>query len=235
LYGKDTVVALPDFERDLKQLREKIDMLLRFRLLGGEPLLVPNVGEYIEVARRIFPESEIEVVTNGLPLPNMEKSFFDAVRKNEVMISISAYKPTMKIKDGIISVLSRYNVMFRFTNDNIDVFHRNLTLKKIHDESVSWKKCNSSRCIFFRHGKIYKCPIAGMIKEFGEHYNVPFEVDDGIDIYEDALDTCEKVKRLALHPVEACKYCAEDMELIPWQTLNKPELKDWLYHDGENA
>jgi cyclic pyranopterin phosphate synthase len=49
------------------------------RLLGGEPLLHPDLGTIIEVARRSRIGEVIRVVTNGVLLPRMPRSFWEAV------------------------------------------------------------------------------------------------------------------------------------------------------------
>ena len=63
-------VEVKKFEQDLKKITE-IFNLYNFRLLGGEPLLHPNLKEILEIARYYLPSSRIVIVTNGLLLDKL--------------------------------------------------------------------------------------------------------------------------------------------------------------------
>jgi molybdenum cofactor biosynthesis enzyme MoaA len=45
------------------------------RLLGGEPLLHPDITKFIKYAKRYFPETLIGIGTNGILLPKMKNKF----------------------------------------------------------------------------------------------------------------------------------------------------------------
>ena len=43
-------------------------------LMGGEPLLHPQVGEFCRVTRECYPEAGITIITNGTLIPKMGKA-----------------------------------------------------------------------------------------------------------------------------------------------------------------
>lgn len=61
IFSSEDIYNLEKYENDLKSLRE-IGEIVRLRLLGGEPLLLHNIEEYIRVARNVCPESDIEIM-----------------------------------------------------------------------------------------------------------------------------------------------------------------------------
>ena len=97
LYAEDAVCSMKEFTESLNDLR-RAGKLLRLRLLGGEPFLIDNLPDYLEYARRVFPESDIELVTNGLLIPQMSEQWIHCLEKHRITIVISLYPPTVKIQ-----------------------------------------------------------------------------------------------------------------------------------------
>lgn len=233
LYSKESVCTLNSLEKDLKRMRE-IGQIVRLRLLGGEPFLIKNIDEYASIARALLPETDIEIVTNGLLIPMVEKKSWSSIRENNIGIAISPYRPTVAIKDKIQAVLTDNEINYSFEGNYLDMFTKNLTLSKKHNGKISSSKCLSSGCIFLRNGKIYKCPFEGLIGDFSEYYKLDTRIEySGIDIYEEnESEIYNNIKKVAVDPVDMCSYCSEDIQYFQWRCNPKPKLEDWLY--GEN-
>ncbi len=235
LYAEDAVCSMKEFTESLNDLR-RAGKLLRLRLLGGEPFLIDNLPDYLEYARRVFPESDIELVTNGLLIPQMSEQWIHCLEKHRITIVISLYPPTVKIQGKIEDVLSKSTIIWKYDGNEIREFGRNLTLKPAQDMFVSSQKCLAVGCTFLRNRRLYKCPFEGLISDFGEFYNLKMEIPDtGYKVDQGGdKDLYEHIKQLALEPVEMCRYCSEALEWIPWEVCAKPELKDWLYKEGRS-
>ena len=235
LYAEDAVCSMKEFTESLNDLR-RAGKLLRLRLLGGEPFLIDNLPDYLEYARRVFPESDIELVTNGLLIPQMSEQWIHCLEKHRITIVISLYPPTVKIQGKIEDVLSKSTIIWKYDGNEIREFGRNLTLKPAQDMFVSSQKCLAVGCTFLRNRRLYKCPFEGLISDFGEFYNLKMEIPDtGYKVDQGGdKDLYEHIKQLALEPVEMCRYCSEAREWIPWEVCAKPELEDWLYKEGKS-
>lgn len=232
LYGKETIYPIKNFTKDLEGLR-RVGKLLRLRLLGGEPFLIKDLDIYLDTARTIFPESDIEVVTNGLLIPEMEDRVMDAFHKNKITLIISLYPPTKHMKSQIESRLAEGDIVWRYDGNEIKEFSRNLTLTGNHDISKSSSQCLSFGCTFLRNGYLYKCPVDGLFGEFCTYYNLQIDIKNkGYSVYKNADELYKDIKRLAIEPTEMCKFCTETMEMIPWEVKNRPRLEDWLYNEG---
>lgn len=74
--AKPAYTDLNVFQRDFKRLSELFHMEAgEIHLLGGEPLLNPQVEEFCKIARKNFPKATINIITNGILLPEMPDSF----------------------------------------------------------------------------------------------------------------------------------------------------------------
>ena len=79
------------FKQDLNQLAGYFSQIHNFYLLGGEPLLNPEIAEYITSVRSVFPYTQIIIVTNGLLLLSLKEELIHIIKENRVHISISHY------------------------------------------------------------------------------------------------------------------------------------------------
>ena len=230
IYGQDSSYPVEDYKKDLLQLR-KVGHLLRLRLLGGEPFLLENLDKYIMIAREIFPETDIEVVTNGLLIPDIERQIFSALKSGDVSVVISPYPPTLKRKGKIMERLNQYGVIWHFDGEEITRFARSLTLEGGHNPEVSSANCLSAACTFLRKGKLYKCPYEGLINDFNAYYGLEKTDDSGVSVYQDKNILDRKIVDYALKPVSRCKYCKEEPEYFYWSVKANPALADWLCED----
>ncbi len=228
LFPKDSVYPISEYEKDLKQIA-KIGELVRLRLLGGEPFLAKNIIKYLSIARKIFSTSDIELVTNGLLIPSIENKVLEEIKNNDISLTISKYPPTLKIKEEIQKTLDKADINWRFDNYEISSFGKNLTLEKTHDKNITSINCISNGCIFLRQGKLYKCPLEGLVYKLETSYHIKFDIEErGINIYTQQEKLYEELINLIMNPIEMCQYCSEKMEFFNWEIKNIPDLQDWL-------
>ncbi len=224
LFVKGAHIPYDRFCKDLKQIAENINVV-HFYLLGGEALLNERLTEYIDFSRQTLPYAAIEIVSNGILLQKQPAEFFECCRKNNILISISGYKPTLFIKENIENVLKKNNVEYLFREDVLE-FGKNIDLQGRADLVTAAAKCRESDCHFFRNGRLYKCPFEALGNYFFNYYDIDIQFNGGVDVYDSHLDWNEVVKRLENVPVDACKYCGEE-ERVEWKIENEPKLEDW--------
>lgn len=110
---------ITEFTRDMERLSGLSRGEMRYiDLLGGEPLLHPDIASFLSVTRKNFPVGTIRIITNGLLLKAMKQDFWDAVTENRITIIISKYLETVdyeklldlirtKTRGGVRSTLYR--------------------------------------------------------------------------------------------------------------------------------
>lgn len=90
----ETYLSLDEYTRDLTRLKELYQNdLFHFRILGGEPLLHPQILQFLRAAREIFEDTRIELLTNGLLLSGrggVIDGFWDCMRQNKIYLMLTS-------------------------------------------------------------------------------------------------------------------------------------------------
>ena len=208
--------TIPDFQkriRDVRCLKEKFDHIIRFYILGGEPFLNPEIGEYAKEIRRILPNTELYIVTNGLLIPQADAQVLEMIRNAKVRVSISEYKPTHEIINDISNRLEEFQILYEIrAYDSKQKFNLPLSLKE-HEEPY----CISNGCITIWNGKIARCPSLMYIHYFNDYFHTQYP-EEGILDLNDAPVKAELLQFLK-QEVKLCKYCGKSE--IEWSVCGK--------------
>ena len=231
LFKTSETYPVETFRRDMRQLSQVCDVATFF-LLGGEPLLLKNLEEYMKISQQYLPNSDLRIVTNGLLVPSVPQKILDAIKENKFFVSISNYPPTTKMLDKIKSVLDankiRYEVRGSSENKNFNVF---MTFQGNNNPQKSRAVCWNDGCRFMRDGKIYKCPVDALSYRFAERFGLKnFPASAGVDLY--ATNFASLLPMLNGN-IEMCHWCSEEVRKIPWEISNNPKLEDWLADPDE--
>ena len=220
---------LKRFTQDFEQLRKFIDDVGVIRILGGEPLLNPEINEYVKLTRRLYPQAQIKIVTNALLLPKMPIKFFDTLRECHASIFISFYKPLEKNLPMIQKLLADNRVPYEVNSATpMKKFWVNTTLKAHDDMRKMFLSCEVSHCLGLWEGKLSVCYKPSAINIFNKYFKQNLPTDSGlINLYAANLTT-EKIKRQLHEPFELCRYCTP-FAWREWGKISYPaSINDWL-------
>ncbi|MBE6516323.1 MAG: radical SAM protein [Methanocorpusculum parvum] len=213
---------------DLKKLKELFWNVSRIRLMGGEPLLNPALGKFIDVTRELFPATDLRIVSNGLLIPKISGELVKHMREAHAGFDITNYPPTDKIRDTICNKLYLEKIDYNYNTSEKTEFFKKLTKTPINNEIKSFQHCESQNCNFLRNGTLSTCPMAALIYKynytFGTNYptkytNILSEITDGWKLYYE------------LHkPIPLCKFCSPVHEIYNWEVCprNKAKAEDWV-------
>lgn len=228
--SKPNFPDLQKFTQDFKRLSELFSNIFIIRLMGGEPLLNQNLGNYIEIARQYFPRAELRVVTNGLLIPKQPDRLWETMRKCYASMDISPYPPTMKMIKQLTAKLDEEHIPYGTIAEELHDFRKSLTLTPNHNPEKSVQLCQSSHCHFLRNGKIAKCPLPLLIGDFNQAYRCEILSKDIYDIYEEQSGVALK-KKLEDY-ADMCKYCPDKAAFIPWKrTEGNACMEDWVVEE----
>lgn len=218
-----------EFKLGLSLLKQRISDIGTIRLLGGEPLLNPEINRFIEYTRHLYPKSDIYIVTNGSLITRMDSSFFSCVKANSVCIAISHYKPFSDMIDIYKSILDGYNINYTIS-DCINYFGIRQTLTPSKDYSYFYR-CLPARCNFLQGCFVGACYMPFLTKYFNKYFESELEEvlpeDGSIDLRDENLTT-ELLKIKLLMPFDRCKYCT-DGQRIDWEIIGTTsKLSDWI-------
>lgn len=104
-YMDKGVYNLNQFENDVRNL-SKVLHVEKFRILGGEPLLNPNLKKYLEIARKFNLADNIGVCTNGTLLDLVNEELLSKMDFLDISLYPSLGKPSLeKIQKNINRLL----------------------------------------------------------------------------------------------------------------------------------
>ena len=219
----------PDLKRftaDITELKRYIDDIGVIRILGGEPLLNPEVNEYVKLCRRLYPQSTVYIVTNALLLMSMPQSFFDTMKNANAIIHISFYPPLQDKMGDISNFLKEKGVRYLITSV-MNEFTVKQTLKRQENVDEIFSDCFQALCNNLYEGKIASCFLPFTTKYFNAYFDKHLPEDGAIDLYDKTLTT-EKLKRKLMTPFERCRYCTAPVA-IKWDFAKRPSvLSDWV-------
>lgn len=210
--AEEEYLDILDYEKDMIQLSKLSNgEVHHINVLGGEPLLHPQINDFLELTRKYFPIGIIHLVTNGILLRKMDDAFWETCKKNDITIAVSKYPINVdydeiekKVKeDGI-----RYRVFNQVPKNAGGWLHTTLDLEGWRNESHSFMHCwQANNCSVLSHGKIYPCPVVANIRHFNKKYNldIPVSQRDYVNIYE--VESLDDIMKFYCHPIPFCRFC----------------------------
>lgn len=176
LVNKGTYILIETVKNDLGLLKSKIgNNLFHLRLLGGEPLLHPQICDCIKVIRELFPNTIISLVTNGLLLKKMSQEFYDMCSELKIKIRITDY--------GIIDLAETINKLKEYgivadCYKQTNVWHYQ-HIRLTEGEVDCFKNCLYKRmCNNYRNEKIYLCPHIAYIDYFNKYFGKDIKLNE---------------------------------------------------------
>lgn len=85
------IFNIDDLQRVLTRLAKLNINVTKFDVVGGEPLLHPNIVDFVTILRDVFPTSQISIITNGLLVPQQTDAFFQTLVDKHITLSLSVY------------------------------------------------------------------------------------------------------------------------------------------------
>lgn len=226
-------VDLEILNNDLKRMSELFSGECEsIFLIGGEPLLHPQLGDIVNMARTAFPVGAIFIFTNGVLIPKQSKELWKECRKNDVSVIITKY-PLMVDYENFTRVLDNEDIKWSwaFGDDSIKYMESsNIDLTGSQDPEYSFRHCaEANNCIKLKNGKLYTCTPVSAAYKFNKAFNKDLLVtdDDMINIYDD-VSAKEILEKLA-KPIPFCGYCNKKSETKKFKwSVSKNEISEWI-------
>ncbi len=229
---KEEVFADPDiYIRSIERLSELIPNIDNIALIGGEPLLHPELLRFAEATRKWYPYACISILTNGILLPQQTEEFFCALKRERIQLDVSLYPPMHEKVDEILKVYRENDVCGTITK--VDTFFKKFTDKPYFRPEEMSADCGY--CMGMRDGKLARCIDSMTIDYTNRFFNIDIPEPDCIDIFDDTISASDIMEFLE-KPMEICAYCANKQTIIEqyqWRRID-PNIKkeDYLWNPG---
>ncbi|MBU4556546.1 MAG: radical SAM protein [Actinobacteria bacterium] len=211
-----TYLDLDSFRFDMAALSAKVNVEQLF-LLGGEPLLHPQVNDFIRVARERFPKARISLLTNGSLVMRQEPMFWHTLAETRTILLCDAYPIGLPV-DEINARGAKHDVVVEWTEKRDLFFKIPLDETGSQDASASYRRCSGiNNCPMYKDGRLYPCAFTAYVDIFRERFGV-----DGLRVAEsDSISVRdsdgEAIMRFLGKPVSFCRHCDYDhFEMYEW-------------------
>lgn len=230
--AKEEYLDINSYKKDCDQLSQLFGgEMLCINLMGGEPLLHPQITEFMRVTREAFPIGKIAIVTNGLLLPSMSEEFWEACKIFRIVISPTCY-PVNFDYDGVKKIADSKGVEYTPFNGAHNKQSKQFTIlnKQIGAAFGNFLSCPFAvDCTKLRNGKMYPCPQAAYALHLKKYFNLDIQLSerDGIDIYsvKSGDELLEKLSR----PIPFCRYCdVTDKFITSEWGVSQKDRYEWL-------
>lgn len=229
----ETFADINSFENDCAKMSQLAKgRIEEIQLLGGEPLLHPQLTRFFEITRQYFPANTISVVTNGILLKKQNDNFWESCLKNDIHIIVTKYPVNIDYK-SIEKYAKSQGVSFSYYG-NTEFVEKTmqclpLDLEGKQDAKDSFSRCSrANRCISVDNGKLYTCSLIPYVKYFNKHFEKDLNVSpsDYIDIFN--TKDMDEILNFASRPASFCRYCK--MKNTIWDIgfgISKKDITEW--------
>ena len=218
-----------EFEKDMRAMAETFSAVRQIYLLGGEPLLHPDVTKFVRVAREVFPETRISLMTNATLVMRMDDEFWRALADTGIILLCDSYPIGLPV-DEINRRGKEQGVTVEWTVAREEFFKIPIDPAGGHDPATSFGLCRGyNNCPIVRDGKLYPCAYAAFADVFRER----FGIEEGLEVtptdYFDirAPHDPDDAMEFLLRPIPWCANCdMEHMEFYEWGR-SKKTIDEW--------
>jgi hypothetical protein len=162
---------------------------VHFSFLGGEPLLNPDLPEYLRLARALWPHARLRLVSNGLLL-DRRPDLWPALALTRATLTISIHSDEPAYRRRLEPQLARAEAEavargVRIERRNcIDEWYRpyrgageSMRPFADGDPAASWRACNARHCVTLRDNALWKCPPVAHLPRVAEKYGLAEDTD----------------------------------------------------------
>lgn len=230
-YMRKKVPDLAQFREDARTLAS-VYRADRLHIVGGEPLLNPQLTDLIAYARESGIARRVLVATNGALLHKMSDELFRSIDE----LSVSWY-PDPRCDDAKIEAARRscrrWNTKLHV--EKINTFRKMQPVGIIEDDEIVGKifaGCQMAHtwgCQTFNDGYFYLCsrPVfTPLFLSARDGSTTENEQTDGCAIHAPRLPERLRDYLSRRDPLQACRYClGTSGKIVPWRQLTAAERK----------
>jgi MoaA/NifB/PqqE/SkfB family radical SAM enzyme len=229
--------SLAEFRADLEALAGVFHSE-ELRIVGGEPLLHPQLLDFLREARRIGVADRIVLYTNGVLLHRASAELWQAIDE----LYLSVYPGVRRrLDEAECARLCRENGV-RLTVYKPAHFEQMTVNNRIEDGRLvqaifdNCKQRTVTSCHTVHDGRFYKCPVAAFTKARLARSGIEFDerASDWVDLHDDVeLDGRLETYLASTEPLTSCSFCLGDSgPTIRHEQLDRVGLKRWLEEDN---
>ncbi len=227
------------FEKDIEALAP-VFHAQELRLVGGEPLLHPQLLDFVRQGRSSKIAEKIVIITNGVLLHEMPYEFWQLI--DDLRISVyPGVRRNLSLEAAAI-ICAEHNVYFEADEKNSQ-FQRSLLNREIEDKELVqqvFDACEMARdisCHTVYEGRFYLCSVSPFLIPRLTKLGIDFDnKSDSVALHnnKNLKDEIGKLLTSKL-PLRSCRFCLGTS--APWTAHHQMNSKDrqrWLGEEHQD-
>ena len=236
----DNGKSIEQITSDLTLLSKIKDEFRTLSILGGEPTLHPQLSKILRIAREIFPNNELLLVTNGVKYDKFNL-WKDAIIENNIHVNLSLYPYVIDYRERaeIIKRTLGPDVVLTILDFPVDggFYYQMFTNRDNAATESELLNCwNRFQCCQVKNGKLYICNLAAqfnVLKDyFGDKITFDYDGKEYLDLNGDITADDFYNFMYNAHP-KLCDHCIHAHNIQngminkPWD-FTKRDIKEWM-------
>jgi hypothetical protein len=209
---------------------------LNFAFSGGEPLLHPKLETILDVSRRCWSQTRLELLTNGLLLPKIRTEVLESILRNNVQVLVTKHFDYSEYNEKFfagVEILKQFGIVYSIRRSDQFWFkyyqlnHENRPVPFESDSCKAWKQCFAKIGVI-QDNELYYCGLLGHMIKARQAGVIGTEWDVTLS-HRPLTPDCtreELVQYLYQGVLKECGVCAEKYEYIVPQELSRLKLKE---------
>lgn len=227
--SEEKYLEIQNLEKNLKYLQKVSKYFKEVRIMGGEPLLHPEIARIMEMVRNTFKYNQISLLSNGILLKRMNDEFWVACKKNNIELKLTIY-PNVNIND-IMQMLNDKEVKYSIYGDRKMYRHWESLLldeTKLGNALINYYKCGGyQKCWQLYENKIIGCSISAYAFKLNRKFGSNFQLEEKDWLPIDEFLSKRKLLLFAFRINKFCRYCVFPRKKINWQR-SRSSSTEWI-------
>ena len=201
------------------------------KIMGGEPLLHPDIAELCGMARRAMPDVALTVQTNGILLLSMPDAFWKACHDHRILVRVTRYPVKLDI-EKINGLAARFDVDLKCHPADGAVKSFNLYPMNLQGDGSAeenFEVCRMKRrYVLIKNGRLYPCPIVGNAEHFNRAFHQNLVCGDADSVSLDEISSFAEYEAFAAKAIPFCRFCkpAQYRRNVGWKPSQK-SIAEW--------
>jgi len=232
------LLDLDAYERDLAAFAAIPgieDYIRGLYLMGGEPLLHPQLPEVIRMSRAHLPKAGITLSSNGLLLKRMDESFWRAMRECDIRLYLSPY-PIKVDYSALLELAESHGVSATTAGDATGsdrgkevFFHLAIDSTGSQDPVAAYNRCPFGGCnMQLARGRLWPCQVAAHHAPLNERFDLGLRAQPEDSLALGGISSTDQIDDLRHRPHPMCRYCANDRLAIAEWGISRLEAEEWV-------
>lgn len=212
-------------KKDLNRLKYLKININNINILGGEPLLHPQITELFNIIKQIYPDCNLGILTNGLVLKQMKTEFWDVCLTNKVKLKVTCF-PIFTEKDieRIEQIINQHGIEYQLTRKV--KFNKILTENNSSNMEEIIQACGCNNAYNLYEGQVSRCTVPMIAELLNSKFGIHLNTDGKLNIYN---ATAEEIITFLSTPNQSCINCTAFPQKIVWEKAEVvPQKNDWI-------